>query len=66
MEVSRPSNGPSLVGHVGLSPEEWGLVSKFALGALTSEGRMGTMGGLLLSGLVSSSLMCFKIKKEKS
>ncbi|CAB3234736.1 unnamed protein product [Arctia plantaginis] len=49
IDVSRPSNGPPLVGHVGLSPEEWGLVSKFALGALTSQ---GTMGGLLLSGLL--------------
>lgn len=49
MEVAR-SNGPaSLASHVGLSAEEWGLVSKFALGALTSQ---GTMGGLLLSGLL--------------
>ncbi|XP_028038161.1 transmembrane GTPase Marf [Bombyx mandarina] len=32
-----------------LSAEEWGLLSKFALGALTSQ---GTMGGLLLSGLL--------------
>ncbi|KAJ8725378.1 hypothetical protein PYW08_003561 [Mythimna loreyi] len=48
MEVAR-SNGPSLGSHVGLSAEEWGLVSKFALGALTSQ---GTMGGLLLSGLL--------------
>ncbi|CAH0718738.1 unnamed protein product, partial [Brenthis ino] len=43
MELTR-SNG------VGpLSAEEWGMVSKFALGALTSQ---GTMGGLLLSGLL--------------
>ncbi|XP_049695006.2 transmembrane GTPase Marf isoform X2 [Helicoverpa armigera] len=48
MEVAR-SNGPTLAGSVGLSAEEWGLVSKFALGALTSQ---GTMGGLLLSGLL--------------
>ncbi|XP_046965481.1 transmembrane GTPase Marf [Vanessa cardui] len=32
-----------------LSAEEWSMVSKFALGALTSQ---GTMGGLLLSGLL--------------
>ncbi|KAG7306983.1 hypothetical protein JYU34_007106 [Plutella xylostella] len=32
-----------------LSAEEWGMVSKFALGAVTSQ---GTMGGLLLSGLL--------------
>lgn len=41
------SNGPGFMGP--LSAEEWGLVSKFALGALTSQ---GTMGGLLLSGLL--------------
>ncbi|CAH0604430.1 unnamed protein product [Chrysodeixis includens] len=39
----------ALAGGVGLSPEEWGMLSKFALGALTSQ---GTMGGLLLSGLL--------------
>lgn len=47
-------NGPAVggggAGAVGpLSAEEWGMVSRFALGALTSQ---GTMGGLLLSGLV--------------
>ncbi|XP_059061755.1 transmembrane GTPase Marf [Achroia grisella] len=31
------------------SAEEWGLVSRFAVGAVTSQ---GTMGGLLLSGLL--------------
>lgn len=37
-------------GGVGpLSADEWGMVSRFALGALTSQ---GTMGGLLLSGLL--------------
>ncbi|XP_032514191.2 transmembrane GTPase Marf [Danaus plexippus] len=46
MEVSRVSNGGSMG---PLSAEEWGMVSKFALGALTSQ---GTMGGLLLSGLL--------------
>ncbi|XP_045785510.1 transmembrane GTPase Marf isoform X1 [Maniola jurtina] len=46
-EVSRLSNGPSAMGP--LSAEEWGMISKFALGALTSQ---GTMGGLLLSGLL--------------
>ncbi|XP_069365566.1 transmembrane GTPase Marf isoform X2 [Maniola hyperantus] len=46
-EVSRLSNGPSSMGP--LSAEEWGMISKFALGALTSQ---GTMGGLLLSGLL--------------
>lgn len=49
MEVARTPNGPTLAAQVGLSAEEWGLVSKFALGALTSQ---GTMGGLLLSGLL--------------
>ncbi|XP_047988337.1 transmembrane GTPase Marf [Leguminivora glycinivorella] len=44
MELTRPS------GAIGpFSAEEWSLVSKFALGALTSQ---GTMGGLLLSGLL--------------
>ncbi|XP_039747403.1 transmembrane GTPase Marf [Pararge aegeria] len=47
MEVSRLSNGPSAMGP--LSAEEWSMISKFALGALTSQ---GTMGGLLLSGLL--------------
>ncbi|XP_072944435.1 transmembrane GTPase Marf [Epargyreus clarus] len=47
-EVSRASNGPA-AGLGPLSAEEWGMVSKFALGALTSQ---GTMGGLLLSGLL--------------
>lgn len=50
MEVSRSgrsSNGPSVLGP--LSVEEWGMVSRFAMGALTSQ---GTMGGLLLSGLL--------------
>ncbi|XP_026501544.1 transmembrane GTPase Marf [Vanessa tameamea] len=43
-ESPRPAPG------VGpLSAEEWSMVSKFALGALTSQ---GTMGGLLLSGLL--------------
>ncbi|XP_047528282.1 transmembrane GTPase Marf [Vanessa atalanta] len=43
-EAPRPAPG------VGpLSAEEWSMVSKFALGALTSQ---GTMGGLLLSGLL--------------
>ncbi|CAG9585834.1 unnamed protein product [Danaus chrysippus] len=46
MEVSRVTNGGSMG---PLSAEEWGMVSKFALGALTSQ---GTMGGLLLSGLL--------------
>ncbi|XP_049866737.1 transmembrane GTPase Marf [Pectinophora gossypiella] len=47
MEVSRPaSNGPAAL---AFSSEEWSLLSKFALGALTSQ---GTMGGLLLSGLL--------------
>ncbi|XP_063821462.1 transmembrane GTPase Marf [Ostrinia nubilalis] len=46
LEVAR-SNGPLGVGP--LSAEEWGFISKFALGALTSQ---GTMGGLLLSGLL--------------
>lgn len=46
-EVVR-AGGPLAAG-VGLSAEEWGMLSKFALGALTSQ---GTMGGLLLSGLV--------------
>ncbi|KAF9408493.1 hypothetical protein HW555_011850 [Spodoptera exigua] len=49
MEVARTNGPSSLASHVGLSAEEWGLVSKFALGALTSQ---GTMGGLLLSGLL--------------
>ncbi|XP_045542694.1 transmembrane GTPase Marf [Papilio machaon] len=52
MEVAR-HNGPagSTVGAVmgPLSAEEWSMVSRFALGALTSQ---GTMGGLLLSGLL--------------
>ncbi|XP_045445695.1 transmembrane GTPase Marf [Melitaea cinxia] len=43
MEITRSAPvGP-------LSAEEWGMISKFALGALTSQ---GTMGGLLLSGLL--------------
>ncbi|CAG9783430.1 unnamed protein product [Diatraea saccharalis] len=44
MEVSRTSSaiGP-------LSAEDWGMISRFALGTLTSQ---GTMGGLLLSGLL--------------
>ncbi|XP_038215333.1 transmembrane GTPase Marf [Zerene cesonia] len=46
-EVQRVSNGGVGVGP--LSAEEWGMVSKFALSALTSQ---GTMGGLLLSGLL--------------
>ncbi|XP_026742533.1 transmembrane GTPase Marf [Trichoplusia ni] len=46
--VSR-AGAAALAGGVGLSPEEWGMLSKFALGALTSQ---GTMGGLLLSGLL--------------
>lgn len=52
MEVSRTSNGAGTGASVlnALSAEEWSMVSKFALGALTSQ---GTMGGLLLSGLVS-------------
>ncbi|XP_060810759.1 transmembrane GTPase Marf [Amyelois transitella] len=45
MEVVR-SNGASIG---PFSAEEWSMVSKFALGALTSQ---GTMGGLLLSGLL--------------
>ncbi|XP_026332433.1 transmembrane GTPase Marf-like, partial [Hyposmocoma kahamanoa] len=44
-----PSNGPAGAAVGPLSAEEWGLVSKFAMGALTSQ---GTMGGLLLSGLL--------------
>lgn len=48
MELSRVGNGGSVIGP--LSAEEWSMISKFALGALTSQ---GTMGGLLLSGLVS-------------
>ncbi|CAF4843631.1 unnamed protein product [Pieris macdunnoughi] len=46
-ELSRMGNGGSVVGP--LSAEEWSMISKFALGALTSQ---GTMGGLLLSGLL--------------
>ncbi|XP_068629455.1 transmembrane GTPase Marf [Battus philenor] len=47
MEVVR-RNGPTAV--MGpLSAEEWSMVSRFALGAITSQ---GTMGGLLLSGLL--------------
>ncbi|XP_045490994.1 transmembrane GTPase Marf [Colias croceus] len=46
-EVSRVGNGGAIMGP--LSAEEWGMVSKFALSALTSQ---GTMGGLLLSGLL--------------
>ncbi|CAK1582185.1 unnamed protein product [Parnassius mnemosyne] len=42
-------NGGSAAGVGPLSAEEWGLVSRFALGALTSQ---GTMGALLLSGLL--------------
>ncbi|KAL0841724.1 hypothetical protein ABMA28_013996 [Loxostege sticticalis] len=46
LEVARSSGA----GGMGpLSAEEWGFISKFALGALTSQ---GTMGGLLLSGLL--------------
>ncbi|CAG5011450.1 unnamed protein product [Parnassius apollo] len=50
-EVVRHNGGSvGAAGAVGpLSAEEWGLVSRFALGALTSQ---GTMGGLLLSGLL--------------
>lgn len=44
---SRTTTTLSAVGP--FSAEEWGLVSRFALGALTSQ---GTMGGLLLSGLL--------------
>ncbi|KAG6448657.1 transmembrane GTPase Marf [Manduca sexta] len=50
--LSGPENAVAVptAGRVGpFSAEEWGLVSKFALGALTSQ---GTMGGLLLSGLL--------------
>ncbi|CAG4906910.1 unnamed protein product [Colias eurytheme] len=46
-EVSRVGNNGAIMGP--LSAEEWGMVSKFALSALTSQ---GTMGGLLLSGLL--------------
>ncbi|CAH0406706.1 unnamed protein product [Chilo suppressalis] len=44
MEVARSSStiGP-------LSVEDWSMISRFALGTLTSQ---GTMGGLLLSGLL--------------
>ncbi|KAM3961796.1 mitochondrial assembly regulatory factor isoform 1-T2 [Aphomia sociella] len=44
------SRSVAALGGVGpFNAEEWGLVSRFALGALTSQ---GTMGGLLLSGLL--------------
>ncbi|XP_053625471.1 transmembrane GTPase Marf [Plodia interpunctella] len=45
MEVSRNN----VAGLGPLSAEEWSVVSRFLLGALTSQ---GTMGGLLLSGLL--------------
>ncbi|VVC96648.1 unnamed protein product [Leptidea sinapis] len=50
-DVVRLSNGGAAgAGAMGpLSAEEWGMVSRFALSALTSQ---GTMGGLLLSGLL--------------
>ncbi|KAL4718345.1 hypothetical protein ACJJTC_017558 [Scirpophaga incertulas] len=46
MDVVRSSGANGF----GLSTEDWSTVSKLALGVLTSQ---GTMGGLLLSGLVS-------------
>lgn len=46
-ELVRSNPGNGLLG--AFSSEEWGMVSRFAMGALTSQ---GTMGGLLLSGLL--------------
>ncbi|CAK1552655.1 unnamed protein product [Leptosia nina] len=51
MELTRVGNGGSVMGP--LSAEEWSMISKFALGALTSQ---GTMGGLLLSGLLMKTV----------